>query len=141
MAVDTNDTSIRDRNLIIPVILLVILAILALLLRSLLAPVLLIATTVLSFGTALGVAALVFNHVLDFPGADPAVPLYSFVFVLIPAAAAASGALAASFCDISAVSPSGVSACSSPDAGTASSSGCSRAMVPGLGRFPPAVSA
>ena len=82
VAVDTNDTSIRDRNLIIPVILLVILAILALLLRSLLAPVLLIATTVLSFGTALGVAALVFNHVLDFPGADPAVPLYSFVFLV-----------------------------------------------------------
>ena len=82
VAVDTNDTSIRDRNLIIPVILLVILAILALLLRSLLAPVLLIATTVLSFGTALGVAALVFNHVLDFHGADPAVPLYSFVFLV-----------------------------------------------------------
>ena len=81
-AVDTNDSSIRDRNLIIPVILLVILVILALLLRSILAPVLLVATTVLSFGTALGVAALVFNNVLDFPGADPAVPLYSFVFLV-----------------------------------------------------------
>lgn len=81
-AIDTNDASIRDRNLIIPVILIVILIILALLLRSLLAPVLLMATTVLSFGTALGVAALVFNHVLDFPGADPAVPLYSFVFLV-----------------------------------------------------------
>lgn len=82
VAVDTNDTSIRDRTLIIPVILLVILLILALLLRSVLAPVLLIATTVLSFGTALGVAALVFNHLLDLPGADPAVPLYSFVFLV-----------------------------------------------------------
>lgn len=37
------------------------------------APVLLVATTVLSFGTALGVAALMFNHVFHFPGADPAV--------------------------------------------------------------------
>lgn len=81
-AVDTNDASIRDRNVIIPIILVVILIILALLLRSLLAPVLLIATTVLSFGTALGVAAVVFNHVLKFPGADPAVPLYSFVFLV-----------------------------------------------------------
>ncbi len=81
-AIDTNDASIHDRTLIIPVILVVILLILALLLRSLLAPLLLMATTVLSFGTALGVAALVFNHVLRFPGADPAVPLYSFVFLV-----------------------------------------------------------
>ena len=81
-AVDTNDASIRDRNLIIPVVLLVILVILGLLLRSILAPVLLIATTVLSFGTALGVSALVFNHVFDFPGADPAVPLFGFVFLV-----------------------------------------------------------
>ena len=81
-AVDTNDSSIRDRNLIIPVILVVILIILALLLRSILAPVLLVATTVLSFGTALGVAAVLFNNVLDLPGADPAVPLYSFVFLV-----------------------------------------------------------
>ncbi len=82
VAVDTDDASIRDRNLIIPVILLVIFVILMLLLRSVVAPLILIATTVLSFGTALGVAALVFNHVLDFPGADPAVPLYSFVFLV-----------------------------------------------------------
>lgn len=82
VAIDTNDTSIRDRNLIIPVVLVVILAILMLLLRSVLAPVLLIATTVLSFGTALGTAAIVFNHVLKLPGADPSVPLYGFVFLV-----------------------------------------------------------
>ncbi|MDI2098376.1 MMPL family transporter [Ruicaihuangia caeni] len=81
-AIDTNDASVHDRNLIIPVVLLVILVILMLLLRSVLAPVLLIATVVLSFGTAMGVSALVFNHVLDFPGADPAVPLYGFVFLV-----------------------------------------------------------
>lgn len=80
--VDTVDASIQDRNLIIPIILAVILVILMILLRSILAPVLLIATTVISFGTAMGVSALVFNHVLDFPGADPAVPLYGFVFLV-----------------------------------------------------------
>ncbi len=79
---DTNDTSIRDRTVIIPVILVVILLILMLLLRSILAPVLLILSTILSFGTALGVSALVFNHVFDFPGADPSVPLYGFVFLV-----------------------------------------------------------
>ena len=80
--VDTNDTSAADRALIIPVVLVVITLILMLLLRSILAPLLLIATTVLSFGTAMGVSALVFNHLLDFPGADPAVPLYGFVFLV-----------------------------------------------------------
>ncbi|MGO2746755.1 MMPL family transporter [Microbacterium sp.] len=81
-AVDTNDASIHDRNLIIPIILAVILVILMLLLRAVLAPILLILTTVLSFGTAMGVSALVFNGIFDFPGADPAVPLYGFVFLV-----------------------------------------------------------
>ena len=45
-------------------------------------PLLLIAANVLSFAAALGVAALVFNHVLGFPGADPVVPLYAFVFLV-----------------------------------------------------------
>ena len=80
--VDTIGTSIRDRTLIIPVVLLVILAILMLLLRSVVAPVLLILSVIVSFGAALGVSALVFNNVFAFPGADPAVPLYGFVFLV-----------------------------------------------------------
>ncbi|MCT9002083.1 MMPL family transporter [Microbacterium memoriense] len=80
--VDTNDTSIRDRTVIIPTILVVILLILMLLLRSVLAPVLLILSVILSFGAALGVSALVFTHVFGFPGGDPAVPLYGFVFLV-----------------------------------------------------------
>lgn len=80
--IDTIDTSTRDRTLIIPVVLAVILLILMLLLRSLVAPVILIATVILSFGTALGVSALVFNGIFQFPGADPAVPLYGFVFLV-----------------------------------------------------------
>lgn len=80
--VDTIDASIEDRNTIIPIILAVILGILMLLLRSILAPVLLIATTVISFGTAMGVSALVFNEIFEFPGADPAVPLFGFVFLV-----------------------------------------------------------
>ena len=43
---------------------------------------LLILSVILSFGAALGVSALVFNNVLGFPGADPAVPLYGFVFLV-----------------------------------------------------------
>ncbi|NIH84975.1 MMPL family transporter [Amycolatopsis granulosa] len=79
---DTQRTSERDRAVIIPIVLVVIFVVLALLLRALLAPLLLIATVVLSFGATMGVSALVFNHLLGFPGADPAVPLFGFVFLV-----------------------------------------------------------
>ena len=79
---DTQHTSERDRALIIPVVLVVIFLVLALLLRALLAPLLLIATVVLSFAATMGVSALVFNHIFDFPGADPVVPLFGFVFLV-----------------------------------------------------------
>ena len=80
-AVDSNLTGTRDRNLIIPVVLAVITLILMVLLRSVVAPLLLTLTTLLSFGTALGVSSLLFNHVLGFPGSEPSVPLYGFVFL------------------------------------------------------------
>ncbi|GAB3281347.1 MMPL family transporter [Microbacterium lacusdiani] len=81
-AIDSDAASIRDRTLIIPLVLTVILLVLIVLLRALVAPLLLIGTVVLSFGAAMGVAALVFNHVLRLPGADPAVPLFGFVFLV-----------------------------------------------------------
>lgn len=80
--VDTADASTRDRNVIIPVVLLVIAVILAVLLRALLAPVLLIATVVLSFLATLGLCALIFKYVLDFPGVDQSFPLFAFVFLV-----------------------------------------------------------
>lgn len=79
---DTNNASIRDRMIIIPVVLLAITSILMLLLRSIIAPLLLLITTVISFAASLGVAALLFNHVWHFPGADPSVVLYAFVFLV-----------------------------------------------------------
>ncbi|WP_410661397.1 MMPL family transporter [Amycolatopsis sp. lyj-112] len=79
---DTRTTSEHDRMLIIPIVLAVIFLVLALLLRSLLAPLLLIGTVVLSFAATMGVSALVFNHLFDFPGADPVVPLFGFVFLV-----------------------------------------------------------
>ncbi|MFC0002813.1 MMPL family transporter [Micromonospora siamensis] len=80
--VDTSDASARDRNVIIPVVLVVIAIILALLLRALLAPLLLIATVVLSFLATLGLCALIFKHLLDFPGVDQSFPLFAFVFLV-----------------------------------------------------------
>jgi putative drug exporter of the RND superfamily len=79
---DTNQTATDDRNRIVPAILLVIFVVLALLLRALVAPLLLIVANVLSFGATLGVSALVFNHVFDFPGGDPTITLFGFVFLV-----------------------------------------------------------
>ncbi|HIT76508.1 MAG TPA: MMPL family transporter, partial [Candidatus Avipropionibacterium avicola] len=80
--VDTIDASIHDRTIIIPVVLVVIALILMVLLRAVVIGLVLLFTTVVSFATALGVSALIFNHLLDLPGADPAVPLYGFVFLV-----------------------------------------------------------
>lgn len=80
--VDTRETTQRDRAVVIPAILLVILVVLALLLRSLVAPLLLILANVLSFGATLGVSALVFDHVFDFPASDPSTSLIGFVFLV-----------------------------------------------------------
>src|SRR5512132_871232 len=72
----------HDRNLVVPLVLLVVLVILALVLRAIVAPLLLVATVVLSFAAALGVSALAFDHLFGFAGADPAFPLWTFVFLV-----------------------------------------------------------
>lgn len=79
---DTQRTAEDDRLLIVPVVLAIILVILIGLLRSLLMPVLLVATVALNFLATLGVSALVFQHVLGFSGTDSSVPLYGFVFLV-----------------------------------------------------------
>jgi putative drug exporter of the RND superfamily len=79
---DVSDASRRDRVVIIPIVLVVIFVVLAILLRALVAPLLLIATVVLSFAATLGVCALVFNHVFHFAGADTSFPLFAFVFLV-----------------------------------------------------------
>ncbi|MEP6753670.1 MAG: MMPL family transporter, partial [Candidatus Dormiibacterota bacterium] len=78
---DTQVSSQRDRNVIIPLVLAVIFVILVLLLRSLVAPIVLVTTVVLSFAATLGVAGLVFSQVFHFTGTDPSFPLTAFVFL------------------------------------------------------------
>ncbi|MCY0953350.1 MMPL family transporter [Streptomyces sp. H27-S2] len=81
-AYDTQRTAERDRALIVPVVLAVILVILIGLLRSLVMPLLLVATVALNFFATLGVSALVFRYVFGFTGTDSSVPLYGFVFLV-----------------------------------------------------------
>jgi RND superfamily putative drug exporter len=79
---DIANASDHDRNLLLPLILAVVFVILALLLRALVAPLLLVATVVLSFAAALGVSAFFFNHVFHFGGADTSFPLLAYVFLV-----------------------------------------------------------
>ncbi|MEZ0579478.1 MMPL family transporter [Nocardioides sp. MH1] len=79
---DTKTASDHDNKLIIPMVLLVVLLILMILLRALVAPVILLATVVLSFGAALGLSSLVFQYLFGFDGADPGFPLFAFVFLV-----------------------------------------------------------
>ncbi len=79
---DVQTASQHDVRVIIPLILLVILVVLGLLLRSVVAPVMLVGTVVLSFLATLGVCAVFFEHVFGFAGADSSFPLFSFVFLV-----------------------------------------------------------
>ena len=79
---DIDESSKRDNRVIIPTVLFLIAVILGLLLRSVLAAGLLLATVVLSFLATLGVCALVFEHVFGFAGTDASFPLFAFVFLV-----------------------------------------------------------
>ncbi len=88
---DTKTAALRDNKVIIPIVLLVVLLILIGLLRAVAAPLILVATVVLSFGAALGLSALLFDYVMpllpfdQWPEAattDPGFPLFAFVFLV-----------------------------------------------------------
>jgi RND superfamily putative drug exporter len=71
-----------DTLLLVPLVLAVVFAILVLLLRALVGPLVLMATVVLSFFAALGLSLAVFELFFDFPGEDPSYPLFAFIFLV-----------------------------------------------------------
>ena len=79
---DTRLAADRDFRVVAPVILLVVFLVLVVLLRSIVAPFVLMVANVLSFAAAMGISALVFNHVFGFPSGDPTTVLYGFVFLI-----------------------------------------------------------
>jgi RND superfamily putative drug exporter len=79
---DVQRAAAHDRDVIIPFILGIVLLILMGLLRAVVAPLILLATVVLSFAASLGVSALVFEHLFGFAGADTSFPLFVFVFLV-----------------------------------------------------------
>ncbi|QEC48046.1 MMPL family transporter [Baekduia soli] len=79
---DLRAASAQDTRLLVPLTLLIVFVILGLLLRAIVAPLLLIATVVLSFAASLGLSALVFDVIFGFPGSDPSLPLFAFIFLV-----------------------------------------------------------
>jgi RND superfamily putative drug exporter len=79
---DVKKAAARDRAVVMPLVLVVVLVILALLLRAIVAPLVLVATVVLSFAAALGVSNLVFDWGFGFAGVDESVLLDAFIFLV-----------------------------------------------------------
>ena len=81
-ALDTETSAERDQNLIVPLILGIVFLILALLLRSLVAPILLIITVLGTFFASLGASNLIFQNLLGFAAFDTNVVLFAFLFLV-----------------------------------------------------------
>ena len=79
---DFNEAAARDLKLIVPLALLVIFVILAVLLQAIVAPVLLIASVVVSFLGTLGLSIAFFIYVIGDTGVDNSLPTYAFIFLV-----------------------------------------------------------
>jgi putative drug exporter of the RND superfamily len=82
VALDASQASARDRQVILPLILLLVLVALAALLRSIVAPVVLVLTVVATYLASLGLSWVIFTQVLGFEKLDDGVPLLAFVFLV-----------------------------------------------------------
>jgi RND superfamily putative drug exporter len=80
--VDTGTSAARDRLVVIPLVLVAIMLTLGLVLRAIVAPVMLIATVILSYCAALGVGTAAFGPVFGFAGQDDSLALHAFVYLV-----------------------------------------------------------
>lgn len=81
-ALDVREDSFRDLAVIAPVILAVVLVVLVVLLRSLVAPFVLLAANLLSTMAAIGLGLWVGGALFDIPALDVTVPLLAFLFLV-----------------------------------------------------------
>ncbi|GIJ55279.1 MMPL family transporter [Virgisporangium aurantiacum] len=78
---DTHTTSARDDRVVIPLILAVVFVILVLLLRSIVAPLVLLASVVLSYAAAMGAAGFILDA-MGYPELYFGLPLQAFLFLV-----------------------------------------------------------
>ncbi len=81
-AIDQAESAARDRLVILPLILLLVLGALLVLLRSLVAPLLLVATVLATYAASMGVSWWIFTGPLGFEALDSGVPLLAFLFLV-----------------------------------------------------------
>jgi RND superfamily putative drug exporter len=81
-AIDEREGAQRDRRVIMPLILGLVLVALVVLLRSVVAPLLLVATVLATFAASLGASWWLFTSVLGFDALDVGVPLLAFLFLV-----------------------------------------------------------
>jgi RND superfamily putative drug exporter len=79
---DTLNDNQRDTLHIVPIVLALVFLVLALLLRSLIAPIYLLAAVALNFLAAIGICGFFFQHILGQDGFNYAIPLYTFIFLV-----------------------------------------------------------
>lgn len=79
---DTRTAAAHDLLLVAPLILAIVFLVLLLLLRSLVAPVLLLLTVLGTFFASLGASVFLFENVLGFPALDTSVTLFAFLFLV-----------------------------------------------------------
>ncbi|WP_300540126.1 MMPL family transporter, partial [uncultured Nocardioides sp.] len=80
--IDERDGAARDRFVVFPLILLLVLGALVLLLRSIVAPLVLVVTVVATYLAALGASWVVFTRLLGFEALDVSTPLFAFLFLV-----------------------------------------------------------
>jgi RND superfamily putative drug exporter len=79
---DVDQANQRDIEIIVPLALLVMAVILAILLQALVAPLVLLASVILSFACTLGVSILIIRFIVGDAGFDSSIPLFAFIFLV-----------------------------------------------------------
>lgn len=79
---DFDEAQEQTRNRVVPLVLGCVFLLLVLFLRSVVAPLILLGTTVLSYGAALGLTAIVSSTVFGYDRFDVSLPLLAFVFLV-----------------------------------------------------------
>lgn len=82
VALDQAEASSRDRLVIFPIVLALVLLALGLLLRSVVAPLVLVATVVATYLASVGASWWIFTKVFGFSALDDGAPLFAFVFLV-----------------------------------------------------------
>jgi putative drug exporter of the RND superfamily len=82
VALDQAEASQRDRLIIFPLVLALVLLALVVLLRSVVAPLVLVSTVVATYLASLGASWWIFTKVFGFTALDDSAPLFAFVFLV-----------------------------------------------------------